>query len=275
MSVTMDWASYAGAGPKLYDEFLVPALFAPFADDLVHSAEIAPGMRVLDVACGTGALSRAAARRVGAAGSVVGIDLSPPMLLVARAHLVDPGMPHITYLRGKADALPALPWLPDIALCQQGLQFFDDRHAALLAIGSAVASGGRVAVSTWAAPERGTGWPALAEALDRYIGDGAGRRMLSPFSLADPDELRGLLEDAGLQAVTVWQHSRTVRFRPRMHFAQNLVLASPLAQTFTDAPAIDQELILAHVTEAMLHCDGDEHELRHGMTTNVAIGIVP
>jgi ubiquinone/menaquinone biosynthesis C-methylase UbiE len=274
MSVTMDWASYEGAGPKLYEDFLVPALFAPFADDLVDSADLEPGMRVLDVACGTGALSRAAARRVGATGSVVGIDLSAPMLSVATEHRAEPRMADITYLHGTAEALPALPWPADVALCQQGLQFFDDRHAALLAMGSAVAPGGRVAVSTWAAPAQGTGWPALAEALDRYIGADAGARMLSPFAISDPDELGALLEDAGLRDVAAWQHSRTVHFAARADFARSLVLASPLAQTFADAPVIEQELILAHVTEAVRHCDGGEHELRHRMTTNVATGIV-
>jgi SAM-dependent methyltransferase len=273
MSV-MNWAAYAGAGPKLYDDFLVPALFAPFADDFVHAAGLEPGMRVLDVACGTGALSRAAARRVGATGSVVGIDLSAAMLAVAEDHLEEPGAADITYLEGMAEELPALPWSGDIALCQQGLQFFDDRHAALLAMASAVVAGGRVAVSTWAAPEQGTGWPALAEALDLYIGAGVGAGMLSPFAISYPDELGALLADAGLRDVTAWQHSRTVRFRPRADFARRLVLASPLAQPFSDAPALEQELILAHVTDAVSDCDGGEHELRHGMTTNVAKGIV-
>jgi SAM-dependent methyltransferase len=275
MSVTMDWSAYAGAGPKLYDEFLVPGLFAPFADDLVQSAELEPGMRVLDVACGTGALSRAAARRVSAQGSVVGIDLSPAMLSVAGAHPDEAGRAEITYLQGAAEELPALPWLVDVALCQQGLQFFEDRHAALLAMASAVASGGRVAVATWAAPSAGAGWPPLAEALELYIGEDAGTRMMSPFLLDDPDELGALLEDAGLADVRAWQHSRTVHFRPRLDFARRLVLASPLAQTFADAPIIEQELILAHVTEAVRQCEGGEHEVRHGMTTNIAIGIVP
>jgi hypothetical protein len=110
--------------------------------------------------------------------------------------------------------------------------------------------------------------------LELYISADAGAKMLSPFSLADPGELGALLEDAGLRDVTAWQHSRTVRFRPRLDFARRLVLASPLAQPFSDAPLIEQELILAHVTEAVRHCEGGEHELRHRMTTNVAIGIV-
>jgi SAM-dependent methyltransferase len=272
MSVTMNWAAYTGAGPKLYDDFLVPALFAPFADDLVHAAELEPGMHVLDVACGTGALSRAAARLVGATGSVVGIDLSAPMLSVAAEHLAEPGMADITYLHGRAEELPSLPRPVHVALCQQGLQFFDDRHAALRAMAGAVAPGGRVAVATWAAPEQDSGWPPLAEALELYVGADAGARMLSPFAISDPDELGALLKDAGLHDVAARQHSRTVRFAPRVDFARRLVLASPLAQTFADAPAIDQELILAHVTEAVRDCDGGEHEVRHRMTTNIATG---
>src|SRR5918996_1678288 len=73
-----------GSGPDVYELHLVPAIFAPWAAVLVELARLQPGERVLDAACGTGVVARAAAARVGAAGKVTGVDLNPGMLEVAR-----------------------------------------------------------------------------------------------------------------------------------------------------------------------------------------------
>jgi ubiquinone/menaquinone biosynthesis C-methylase UbiE len=67
-----------------YEEFFVPALFQEWAPRVVAAAQLQPGQRVLDVACGTGVLAREAATRVGATGTVVGLDPNPGMLTVAK-----------------------------------------------------------------------------------------------------------------------------------------------------------------------------------------------
>src|SRR5689334_12034787 len=69
MSATQDWTAHTGDGPARYQRLLVPAIFDPCARKLVAHARVRPGMRVLDVACGTGAMSRVAARATGPTGS--------------------------------------------------------------------------------------------------------------------------------------------------------------------------------------------------------------
>jgi ubiquinone/menaquinone biosynthesis C-methylase UbiE len=69
---------------EVYEEFFVPALFQEWAPRVADAASLRPGQRVLDVACGTGVLARAAAERVGAAGAVTGLDVNEGMLSVAR-----------------------------------------------------------------------------------------------------------------------------------------------------------------------------------------------
>ena len=68
-----------------YENYMVPALFAPWASRLVRSANPRPGERVLDLACGTGIVARSIALRIGSEGSITAIDLSPSMLAIGRA----------------------------------------------------------------------------------------------------------------------------------------------------------------------------------------------
>ena len=101
-------------GPQAYERYLVPAFFAPCADQLVEAAALVPGERVLDVACGTGIVARRAAAQVGTAGAVTGSDLNEGMLEVAAAAGTQPA---IDWRRGDVAALP----LPDGAEVDRGL----------------------------------------------------------------------------------------------------------------------------------------------------------
>jgi ubiquinone/menaquinone biosynthesis C-methylase UbiE len=271
MSVTMNWAAHSGNGPRLYDEFLVPAIFGPFAEDLLDVARLEPGMRVLDVACGTGAVTRAAARRVGPDGRVVGIDAAGGMIAVAEEHASDERAAPIEYLDGAAEELPVPDGSFDVLVCQQGLQFFPDRLAALRSMRAALAPDGRAAVATWTAIEEAKGWTAVADALGLHLGWRAAARMLSPFSLASPRELRRLLEQAGFAAVELRQQTRTATFAPRSAFARTMLMAGPLAHEFAAATEDQREQIVACATDALRECDGGEHELCYPMTTNVAL----
>src|SRR3954454_23201747 len=95
----------AGTAAEIYQEHLVPAIFGPWAPVVVKAAALQPGERVLDVACGTGAVAREAAAHVGVTGTVVGLDLNPGMLAVAR------GLPPVSgagvdWREGDATAMP-------------------------------------------------------------------------------------------------------------------------------------------------------------------------
>ena len=115
----------AGRSPaEIYDEEFVPALFRPFAGSVADAAGIRTGQKVLDVACGTGVLTLAAAERVGPTGAAVGLDANPDMLTVARRKAAP-----IEWIDGRAEALPFADTSFDAVVSQFGLKFFDDRIA--------------------------------------------------------------------------------------------------------------------------------------------------
>jgi len=135
----------ARSAAEVYDAFFVPALFEEWPPRLARAAGLRPGQRVLDVACGTGVLARHAARVVGAGGEVVGLDLNPGMLEVARRRA-----PGASWREGTAEALPFADARFDAVLSQFGLMFFADRAGALREMWRVLRPGGALAVAVWA-----------------------------------------------------------------------------------------------------------------------------
>jgi ubiquinone/menaquinone biosynthesis C-methylase UbiE len=245
----MDWSAQAGSGPATYDDFLVPAMFTPLADRMVAALDLQPGARVLDVACGTGALSRAL---VAAGAKLTGVDLGEPMLAIARANVPDG-----EFAQGDAAALPVPDDAFDAATCQQGLQFFPDRAGALRELRRAVRPGGRVAVATWG-PVDETPFGPIAAALARHLGDEAGAMMRSPFSLHDPEQVASLLRDAGFDDVEARTEVVDTVFASYGDFARRAIGAGPLDPTFRAAPADVQQAIADDITRDLAPmADGD------------------
>lgn len=136
--------------PDEYERHLAPAVFEPWAEVLLDVVGIAAGARVLDIASGTGVVARAAARRAGGEGRVVASDVSGPMLARAASVGVSDGASPIEYLEASADALPFGDGSFDVVLCQQGLQFFPARAAAVGEMRRVLRPGGVAGVAVWA-----------------------------------------------------------------------------------------------------------------------------
>jgi SAM-dependent methyltransferase len=221
----------AGNAAETYERALVPAVFAAWAPLVVALADPQPGERVLDVACGTGVVTRTVAQRVGRTGSVVGLDLNPGMLAVAasRASSESPTSAPITWQEASATKMPLPAAAFDIAYCQLGLQFFPDRPAALGEVYRVLVSGGRLALMVWRGLEQSPGFGILAAALERLVSAEAAGVMRAPFGLSDAEQLRGLIAGAGFRDITIRPVAGTVRFPSVARFVQDYVAGSPLA----------------------------------------------
>jgi SAM-dependent methyltransferase len=192
---------------EVYEAQFVPALFRPFGPVVCDAAGIGPGQHVLDVACGTGALTLSVAERVGPGGAVVGLDANPGMLAVARrkAH-------GVAWREGRAEALPFADASFDAVVSQFGLMFFDDRVAALREMRRVSRAHARLAVAVCDAVARSPGYAALAALLERLFGAAVADAFKSPFALGDEARLLALCAQAGLPGATVTRRSGTVRF---------------------------------------------------------------
>lgn len=253
--------------PEIYEQVLVAPLFRPWAELILDDVELAVGERLLDVACGTGIVARLAKERLGETGRVVGVDLSPPMLAVARR--VAAG---IDWREGDASALPLHENEQfDVVVCQQGLQFFPDKSAAARQMRRALAAGGRLAVSTWRPDEELPLLRELRRVAERHVGAIVDRR----HSLGAAGPLEALLRDAGFLDVSSKTLSRTIRFNDGAVFvrlnAMALVGMSAASKAMGDE---DRERIVAAIArdsaEVVLpHTDdaGFAFELRTNMAT--------
>ena len=186
------------AAAARYDEFFVPALFEEWAGRVAEATRVAPGDRVLDVACGTGVLAREVKDRVGPSGSVVGLDLNPGMLAVAAQR--EPG---ITWQEGPAESIPYGDGLFDAVVSQFGLMFFVDRHGALREMWRVLRPRGSLAVAVWDSLENTPAYAAEVELFRRMAGERAAAVLHAPFVLGDPGVLRKLFTAAGIPAPVV------------------------------------------------------------------------
>ena len=223
---------------EAYEQYLVPPIFASWADRLVETGEIHEGDRVLDVACGTGIVARRAASRVGPNGSVVGVDINDGMLTVAAETTADTH-PSIEWRQADAAELPFPDERFDVVYCQQSLQFFDDPSAAVDEMHRVLTSDGRVALSVWRPLDYHPAYEKLAEALERYIGDSAGAMMRSPFPEWNRENLRTLLQDGGFDDVSVTIDIGSVRYPSVTEFVRREAASSPLAEPIA---AVDREM---------------------------------
>jgi SAM-dependent methyltransferase len=126
-------------------------------------------------------------------GQVVGVDLNPGMLAVARRKA-----PEIKWLEAPAEALPFEAERFDAAVSQFGLMFFVDKPAAIAEMWRVVRPGGRLAIAVWDSLDHTPGYSAVTSLLARLFGDAVAALLESPYSLGDPSALRTLLVRAGV-----------------------------------------------------------------------------
>jgi len=221
---------YGGSAPQNYQRYFVPSIGAPVAEDLIRAAALREGERVLDVACGTGVVTRLAAERVGERGFVAGLDVNPGMLEVARAST--PAGTSIEWHEASAEQMPLSDEAFDVVLCQMGLQFIPNKLAALREMRRVLAAQGRLLL-TLPGPIPAP-MAAMEQALARNVSAESGAFAQIVFALHDADELRELASAAGLREVDLRSAVKRLRLPPPAAFFWQYVHSTPLSAVVAD-----------------------------------------
>jgi ubiquinone/menaquinone biosynthesis C-methylase UbiE len=222
---------------ELYERYPARYILGPWAPLIVDAARVAAGERVLDVACGTGVVARVAAKHVGHTGRIVGVDLNPGMIAVARSIPATNGAP-IEWLVRSALDLRLDNARFDVVLCQQGLQFFPDKAVALQEMRRVLDHSGRLALSVWNSNSVGVYTGAVSGALARFVGHEVAERFTASRKAPASAELQRLATEAGFSAVEV-SISRINLHLPRIDkFVLAHLAATPVA---ADIDAVDAE----------------------------------
>jgi len=145
-------AAFVGSVPANYDRYLGPLLFHAYADDLAARLPVSRGVRVLEVACGTGIVTRRLLRRLGGQGTLVATDLNDAM--IAHAQREVPADAALEWQQADGTRLPFPDGAFDVVVCQFGLMFFPDKAAGVHEAYRVLAAGGTYLVNVWDRMER-------------------------------------------------------------------------------------------------------------------------
>jgi SAM-dependent methyltransferase len=242
----VSYRTLTGNGAESYQRHFVPAIATPVSAGLLAAADLQPGERVLDVACGTGIIARLAAERVGPGGAVSAIDLSADMIDAAKA-VPAPAAPIIEWHVGDATSVPFDDGQFDVVTCQMGLMFMADRTAALAEMRRVLVPGGRVVVNTPGAIQ--PPFALMEQAIVDHISADLGGFVRAVFSMHDAPAVAELLRGAGLHDVDAIESTATFQLPSPAEFLWQYISVTPMAPVVAKAPDAAQTAMEQQVVE--------------------------
>ena len=247
-------ARFVGAIPENYDRYLGPVLFEGYARDLARRVPVREGMRLLEVACGTGILTRHLRARLPSSARFVATDLNPPMLDHARLKLKD--VAGIEWQPADACVLPFEDASFDVLVCQFGLMFVPDKPAALREARRALVRGGTLLLSVWDSLEENTFAQRAHRTIASFFPDNPPTFYETPFSLHRTDELARMIEDAGFGDVRVEALALRGESPAALDLARGLVEGNPIGSGIREQ-GLDAERVIEAVAGVLAREFGD------------------
>jgi ubiquinone/menaquinone biosynthesis C-methylase UbiE len=259
---------FIGTIPEVYHRHLGPMFMEPYARDLAArvAATVDADARVLDLAAGTGIVTRALNEALPPSVQIVAADLNAPMLHIARRHVGD--TTRVRFEVVDATSLPFDDGSFEVVVCQFGLMFFPDKLRAARETRRVLRPNGRWIFSVWGPfeedPIAEIGHRAIAES---FGGDEPPEFYSTPFGFHDSDMLRALATDAGFSSVTIEDVRLTAESESAYHAAVGIVQGNPIVMTILERGG-DPLAVTQHVADALARALGD-HPLRAPMMARV------
>ena len=247
------WNGETGRNWVTHDA-LMEAMLQPLGEYVMDTLAPQPGEHVLDIGCGCGHTSLSLAGRVGAEGSVTGVDISAPMLAVASHFAAERSSIHFVEADAQTHAFEAERY--DMVFSRFGVMFFEDPVAAFTNIRSALRASGRLAFCCWQprAVNPFMTVPAMAALELLPAPPEMPPRTPGPFAFEEADYVTAVLTNAGFETVAVTPLQRPLTFGHGLsltNIVERLVQIGPIAQMVRDAPEDLQQPVRDKVIDAV------------------------
>ncbi len=242
-------AAFAGSIPATYDSALGPMFFEPYARDLARRLKVHSGDAVLELAAGTGIVTRRLLKRMPANSRLVATDLNEAMLDVAKANV--PADPRVNWQKADAGALPFPDQSFDAVVCQFGLMFFPDQVGALRESRRVLKAGGTLLLNTWGALADNPIASRAHTTIASFFHTDQPPFYLVPFGLHDRDAVRQMFLDAGFTTVDVDVVDLTGTSASALTAAKGLVFGTPVLHQIQERGGAPPETIMHAVAERL------------------------
>ncbi len=247
-------AAFSGSVPGFYDRYLGPVLFEPYAADLVSRLPAGDRLRVLEIASGTGIVTRRLREALPESATLVATDLNEAMVSYARAAVPAPG---IDWQQADAQALAFADGAFDVVVCQFGFMFLPDKVQGFREARRVLASGGVLLANVWRSLEANPVAAAVHTTVARLFPADPPRFLETPYGYHDAARICADMAEAGWENVQLETVDVQGRGASATDFATGFVLGSPLSHELA-ARGADPDAVVRALTAALVPIAGEE-----------------
>ncbi len=260
-------SAFSGSVPEFYDRYLGPWLFEPYALDLVARLPERDGLQILELACGTGIVTRRLREALPDSATLVATDLNDAMVDYARAAVPDPG---IVWQRADAQALPFEDGSCDVVVCQFGFMFLPDKAQGFREARRVLRPGGLLLGNVWRSRDENPWARSVHATVADLFPDDPPRFLETPYGYFDPERIQADLAEAGWDEVQLDAVSLESLAESAVDVATGIAKGSPLSFELTERGA-DPETVIEELARR-LAAVGGERPFRAELAATVITG---
>jgi ubiquinone/menaquinone biosynthesis C-methylase UbiE len=245
---------FQGDVPENYDRYLGPVMFEPWAEELVARMAGEKHSRVLEIACGTGIVTRRLRDALPATIEIVATDLNADMFQFAKRKFRNDE--NVSWQQADASALPFLDCSFDAVVCQFGVMFFPDKAAAMRECYRVLGSDGTFLFNVWDSFDANPFAQITHATIASFFDHDPPSFYEIPFGFHDSVMIQRLLQDAGLKKIESFSETKPLRAVSAREFATGLVRGNPVAAEATER-GVDPDDLIEAVAKRIAESFGD------------------
>ncbi len=234
---------FRGTVPKNYDRYLGSVIFEPFARDIARRLVDRKIQSLLEIACGTGIVTRRLRDTLPMSTEIIATDLNPDMFEFAKSKFKHGE--NLRWQQADASALPFPNGSFDAVVCQFGLMFVPDKAAAVRESYRVLRKGGMFLFNVWDSFDANPFAQIAHTTIASFFDHDPPKFYELPFGFYDPELIRNLLRDAGFAKIEAFAETKPCRSRTASEFATGLVRGNPVCTEATDRGVDPEDLIKA------------------------------